>query len=113
MNIIGWILRRAIRQMFATYLAARAQRATHRDALWAVVLSRFPKEPNRATAFWHNHWRLEAEHPSMVMPDENQEEAELKVIVHFLLLNHGSEPSGVNYTRQINEIYDNEIKAGT
>lgn len=113
MSIIDWISKRSIRQMFTTYFTARAQQARHRDALWAVVRSRYPNAPERATAFWQRHWRLQAEHPPIVMPDENQEEAELKTLIYFLLVDiGGSEPPGVDYVKQIGDIYYNEIKAG-
>jgi len=46
----------------------------------------------------------------MVMPDENQEEAELKVLIFHLLIDiGGSEPPGVNYTKQIEDVYHDEI----
>ena len=110
-SIIDWISKRSIRQMFATYFTARAQQTTHRDALWAVVRSRYPNAPEMATTFWQRHWRLQAEHPVMVMPDENQEEAELKTLIYSLLVAiGGSEPPGVDYVKQIGDIYCGEIK---
>ena len=111
MSMIDWISKRAIRQMFTTYFTARSQQANHRDALWAVVRSRFPNEPDRATAFWQNHWRNQSNHTPLLLPSENQEEAELKTIIDCVLhVNGGLNSLDMDFYRQIADIYEKEIK---
>lgn len=111
MSIIDWISKRSIRQMFMTYFTARSQQATHRDALWAVVRSRFPNDQTRAKAFWQNHWRNVSGHEPLLLPGENQEEAELKTLIDCLLHVIGGHNSlGMNFYSQIADIYEKEIK---
>jgi hypothetical protein len=109
--MIDWILKRSIRHMFTTYFRARAQQATHRDALWAVVRFQFAKEPDRATAFWQNHWRNVSGHEPLLLPGENREEAELKTLIDCLLHVIGGHNSlGMDFYSQIADIYEKEIK---
>jgi hypothetical protein len=112
MSIIDWISKRSIRQMFTTYFRARAQEASHRDALWAVVRSRFPNEQDRATAFWHTFWRNQSGRKPLLLPGENAEEAELKTLMDVLLhVIGGPNSQEMDFYSQINSIYDKEIKA--
>jgi hypothetical protein len=106
MSMIDWIIKRSIRQMAQTYFVARSKRLTHEEALKAVVWSRFPDSPPRATAFWDNHLRRRAERPLIVSSDENQEEVELKSLIQVLLaVISGGQPPGVDYFRLIENIF--------
>jgi hypothetical protein len=108
--MIDWIVNWGIRQMFRTYFTARSQRAAHKDALWAVVRSRFPNDQGRATAFWQNHWRSQSRYEPLLLPGENQEEAELKTLIDCLLHVAGGPNSlGMDFYTKIADIYEKEI----
>lgn len=109
--MIDWIVKRSIRSMFSTYFRARAQQATHRDALWAIVRFQFAKEPDRATTFWQNHWRGQSKYEPLLLPGETQEDAELKTLIDLLLHAVGGHKAlGMDFYTLIADIYENEVK---
>jgi hypothetical protein len=110
---MDWFVKRAIkqgiRQMFKTYFTARSRGGIPRDALWAVVLSRFQNDLDTATTFWHGYWSVE---PS----DGTSEDAELQLLIGSIL-RHDAGPTIINdveymmhFEELVRDVYNKEVK---
>lgn len=115
MSIMGRFSKWLIRRMFDIYFTARAQQASHQDALWLVAYNACSKSQDKAALFWYRFWQTEddlSKSPLLsLLPDHNQEIEVLKRFI-FLLMHDtlGNQSRKINLTQQIEDVYRNSYE---